>query len=112
MQDASSNTSLFEDMVDVFEFETFRLWEESIYKWDPERVEDREDDEDAPRDVRDCRWSHLNHREHAHPIEKGRDRRSPRPNARCGYLRKKVNTSIVVVGAGTNLRRVQPWLYR
>jgi hypothetical protein len=50
-EDPASEATLREYQIDIFELETLCLWVEEIDYWNPEEVENGEDDEDAPADV-------------------------------------------------------------
>ena len=76
------DAALLEYVVDVLELEPPRLREERVDERDPERVEDGEDDEHAPVDVRDRGRRHLDDSEDAHPVEEGGDGGAARADAR------------------------------
>lgn len=50
-EDSAGEATLSEDQIDIFELKTLRLWVEEIDDWNPEEVENGEDDEDAPADI-------------------------------------------------------------
>ena len=86
---AAREAAFLEDVIHVLELEPLRLREERVHEGHPKRVEDGEDDEDAPADVRNRGRRHLDDGEDAHPVEEGRDGGAPGANTRRSDLWKE-----------------------
>jgi hypothetical protein len=61
MQHVHHTIILGKEPIDVFQRETFRLWEEQVYHGQEHKVQHRKDNVKLPADILDTHWSDLHH---------------------------------------------------
>lgn len=69
----SSQTTLIEEMIYVFQFQAIRLRKECIHNRDPQRIEASEDDESPPPNISNRNRRDLHNSEDTHPINEARE---------------------------------------
>lgn len=106
----TGDAAFVKNMVHVFQLEAHRLRKEDVDEWNPQGVEDGEDDKRAPLNVADGDGGDLHHRKDTHLVDEAGQRLALGADPGGGDLRRvepgdgEVADAEEISGRGTPLR--------